>query len=129
MENARMAQMEKEIVEKDKLIWTSMWVIMATSIFAMCALLLFSALCIPEGEWQLVLILGSLIAFLAPCFYALKLEVSVGVYKCKKCGQKIVPTYGQALAAMHRGTTRYLSCPNCGRRTWCKKVIKKEAEK
>jgi DNA-directed RNA polymerase subunit RPC12/RpoP len=79
---------------------------------------------VPEGPWQLVTILGLCLFFLPACFYALKLEVSVGAYKCKNCGHEIVPTYSQALHAMHRGTTRYLKCPNCGKRTWCKKVLK-----
>ena len=26
---------------------------------------------------------------------------------------------------MHRGTTRYLKCPKCHKRTWCKKGLKK----
>ena len=38
---------------------------------------------------------------------------------------EIVPTYAQALNAMHMGTTRYLKCPKCNKRTWCKKVWKK----
>ena len=46
-------------------------------------------------------------------------------YKCKKCGCEIVPTYKEALNAMHMGTTRYLKCPKCKKRTWCKKNIKK----
>ena len=60
-----------------------------------------------------------------PCFYAVKLEVSVGAYKCKNCGYEIVPTYKEAMMAMHRGTTRHLMCPKCNKRTWCKKVLKK----
>jgi DNA-directed RNA polymerase subunit RPC12/RpoP len=79
---------------------------------------------IPEGPWQLVMILSSCVLFLIPCFYALKLEISVGVYKCKKCGNEIVPTYSEALWAMHKGTTRYLKCPKCGKRCWCKKELK-----
>ena len=39
---------------------------------------------------QLITILGICIVFLIPCFFALKLEVSVGVYKCKNCGYEIV---------------------------------------
>ena len=70
-------------------------------------------------------ILGICIVFLIPCFYALKLEVSVGAYKCKNCGYKIVPTYKKALMSMHIGTTRHLKCPKCNKRTWCKKVLKK----
>ena len=117
--------MAKEVERKNKIIWTTMWVIMCVSMTALFAGIFISAFLIPEGIWQLVTILGICIVFLIPCFYALKLEVSVGAYKCKNCGHKIIPTYSEALWAMHRGTTRYLKCPNCKKRTWCKKVLKK----
>ena len=117
--------MAKEAEEKNKIIWTSMWVIMGVSMTALLAGIFVSALLIPEGVLQLITILGICILFLIPCFYALKLEVSVGAYKCKNCGHEIVPTYSEALWAMHRGTTRYLKCPKCNKRTWCKKVLKK----
>ncbi len=55
---------------------------------------------------------------------AVKLEVSVGAYKCKKCGNEFIPTYHDAIWAMHRGTTRYLKCPNCNKKSWCKKILK-----
>ena len=118
-------QMAEELEKKNKTIWISMWGIMIVSIIALLASLFIAAYVIPEGVWQLVTILGACIVFLIPCFYALKLEVSVGAYKCKNCGNEIVPTYSQALMAMHRGTTRYLKCPKCNKKTWCKKVIKK----
>ena len=116
----------KEIEEKNKTIWTTMWAIMTVSIIGLLAGLSASAFLIPAGPWQLVGILGTVIVFLIPCFYALKLEVSVGAYKCKKCDSEILPTYKQALNAPHMGTTRYLHCPNCKRRTWCKKVLVKK---
>ena len=115
----------KEVETKNKIIWTSMWIIMWVSMIALLAGLFLTAFLIPEGPWQLVTILVLCVVFLIPCFYALKLEVSVGAYKCKNCGYEIVPTYKQALNAMHRGTTRYLKCPTCNKRTWCKKVLKK----
>ena len=117
--------MAKDAEEKNKIIWTSMWVIMSVSMTALFAGIFISAFLIPEGVWQLVTILGMCILFLIPCFYALKLEVSVGAYKCKNCGYEIVPTYSEALWAIHRGTTRRLKCPKCNKRTWCKKVLKK----
>ena len=116
--------MAKEVEQKNKIIWTSMWVIMGVSMTALLAGIFISAFLIPEGIWQLIIILGICILFLIPCFYALKLEVSVGAYKCKNCGYEIVPTYSEALWAMHRGTTRHLKCPKCNKRTWCKKIIK-----
>lgn len=122
--NEQIIQMKKEIEQKNKTIWTSMWVIMTVSIIAMLAGIFAATFLITEGPWMVVAVLVICILFLIPCFYALKLEVSVGVYKCKKCGREIAPTYMQALNAMHRGTTRYLKCPDCGKRTWCKKVLK-----
>ena len=115
--------MAKEVESKNKIIWNSMWIIMWVSIIALLTGLFLTAFLIPEGPWQLVAILVLCVVFLIPCFYALKLEVSVGAYKCKNCGHEIVPTYKQALNAMHRGTTRYLKCPKCNKKTWCKKVI------
>ena len=120
-----MLDMAIEIERKNKTIWTSMWAIMIVSMTALFAGIFIAAFLIPEGMWQLVTVIGVCVVFLIPCFYALKLEVSVGAYKCKKCGNEIVPTYSEALWAMHRGTTRYLKCPNCKKRTWCKKVLKK----
>ena len=117
--------MTRELEKKNKTIWSSMWTIMIISITALFAGIFVAAFLIPEGVWQLVTILGVCVMFLIPCIYAVKLEVSVGAYKCKNCGFEIVPTYKQALGAMHLGTTRYFKCPNCNKRTWCKKVLKK----
>ena len=116
--------MAKELDKKNKIIWKCMWVIMGVSIISLLAGLLITALLIPKGVWQVVTIIVLCVVFLIPCFYALKLEVSVGSYKCKNCGHEIVPTYKQALWAMHMGTTRYLKCPKCNKRTWCKKILK-----
>ena len=118
--------MAKELEKKNKTIWSSMWALMIVSIVGLLAGIFIAAFLIPEGVWQLVTILSVCVVFLIPCFYALKLEVSVGAYKCKNCGYEIVPSYMQALNAMHMGTTRYLECPNCGKRTWCKKIINRE---
>ena len=117
-------EMAKEVEQKNRTIWTCMWIIMSVSVTALLAGVLIAALWMPEGVWQLVTIIGTCVLFLIPCFYALKLEVSVGAYKCKNCGHEIVPTYSEALRAMHRGTTRYLKCSKCEKRTWCKKIIK-----
>jgi len=117
--------MAKELEKKNKTIWLSMCAIMIVSMTALLAGIFLAAFLIPEGVWQFVTILGVCIVFLIPCFYAVKLEVSVGAYKCKNCGYEIVPTYKEAMMAMHRGFTRHLMCPKCNKRTWCKKVLKK----
>ena len=118
--------MAKELEKKNKTRWTSMWAIMIVSIIGLLGGICIAAFVVPEGVWQLVTILAVCVVFLIPCFYALKLEVSVGAYKCKHCGYEIVPSYTQALNAMHMGTTRYLMCPKCNKRSWCKKVIHRD---
>ena len=117
--------MAKELEKKNKTIWSSMWAIMIVSMTALIAGIFIAAFLIPEGVWQLVTILCVCGLFLIPCFYALKLEVSVGAYKCQNCGYEIVPTYKEVMMAKHRGFTRHLLCPKCNKRTWCKKVLKK----
>ena len=117
--------MAKELENKNKTIWSSMWALMTVSLITLIAGIFIAAFLIPEGIWQLVTILGVCVVFLIPCIYAVKLEVSVGAYKCKNCGYEIVPTYKEAMMSMHRGTTRHLLCPKCNKRTWCKKVLKK----
>lgn len=116
--------LSKELENRNQTIWTAMWVIMAVSMIALFGGIFLVAFLVPEEVWQVVAVLGLCVVFLIPCFYALKLEVSVGAYKCKKCGQEVVPTYSEALWAMHMGFTRHLRCPHCGKRTWCKKVLK-----
>ena len=117
--------MAKELEQKNKTVWRSMCVLMIVSITGLLGGISVAALLIPEGVWQLITILAVTVLFLVPCFYALKLEVSVGAYKCKNCGNEIVPTYMEALNAMHMGFTRYLKCPKCNKRSWCKKVLKR----
>ena len=117
--------MAKELEKKNKTIWSSMWAIMIISITVLIAGIFIAAFLIPAGVWQLVTILCVCVVFLITCIYAVKLEVSVGAYKCQNCGYEIVPTHKEAMSAMHRGFTRHLLCPKCNKRTWCKKVIKK----
>lgn len=114
----------QELERKNKIIWTAMYVIICVSLLALILGVLIVAFFIPKGIWQFIVMLGIIILFLTPCFYALKLEISVGVYQCKKCGHELVPKYSEALLSMHIGTTRYLKCPNCNKKTWCKKIIK-----
>jgi len=59
--------------------------------------------------------------------YCLRIEQVVGFYQCSHCNHKHVPTYSAVFWAMHIGRTRYLKCPKCGKRTWNKKVLNKEA--
>ena len=122
-EEELLLKIAKEVEEKNRIIWRNMWTIMFASMIGLFIGIFMVAFLMPEGILQGIIILALCILFLPPCFYALKLEVSVGYYKCKHCGHEIVPTYSEALWAMHCGTTRYLLCPNCNKKSWAKKVV------
>ena len=59
-------------------------------------------------------------------FIAVGIEQKVGYYECQKCRHRHVPTYWQTNLAPHMGRTRYMRCPECGERSWQKKVLTQE---
>ena len=75
---------------------------------------------------RIVLIVSAFILFLLMCFFLIRIEQVTGYYECKHCHHRYVPTYMQANMAMHFGRTRYMKCPNCGKKSWQKKVLSKD---
>ncbi len=73
---------------------------------------------------RILMIAAGFIPFVIGVAYAIKIEQIAGFYKCKSCQHKFVPTYTQTLFSMHFGRTRYMKCPKCGKKSWCKKILK-----
>lgn len=118
-------ELTKKEIEKDKLILKSMWIFLTVMLIFFLIICLLASIYMPEGPLQLVVIIGSVFVLLIGCFSCLKLEVEAGYYECKKCHHRHKPEYGKVLCTMHFGTTRYLKCPECGNKSWSKKVLKK----
>ena len=53
------------------------------------------------------------------------LERDAGVYECKHCGERFVPTMKAYIFAPHMPTSRRLKCPKCGKKSYCKKRLSK----
>ena len=62
--------------------------------------------------------------YLLCMFAALKLDAVAGYQECKNCHHKFKPSFKTIFFAQHMGYTRRLKCPKCGKKTWCKKVMK-----
>ena len=96
-----------------------------------CVLVLLAA-CIVAGyvqleEWKrVIIVIAGLVPLIIALPFMLKIEQVAGYYECKECGHRYVPTLKQINLSMHMGRTRYLKCPNCGKKSWQKKVISKE---
>ena len=72
------------------------------------------------------LVLAGLVPLLVATPFMLRIEQTAGYYACAKCGHKYIPTYTSVFVAMHLGRTRYMRCPECGKRGWHKKVLRKD---
>ncbi len=51
------------------------------------------------------------------------LEMEAGTFECKHCKHRFVPTVGAYIAGPHSITTRYLRCPECGKKSYCKRRL------
>jgi transcriptional regulator with XRE-family HTH domain/DNA-directed RNA polymerase subunit RPC12/RpoP len=74
--------------------------------------------------WTVVIIVISLLILIAEAVLCVRFEWRAGVYVCPNCGEKIKTTFPAVLFSMHAGTTRYLRCPKCHQKGWCKKKLK-----
>ena len=79
-----------------------------------------------ETASRIVLIVSGVAVTVAGILFALKLEQVAGFYRCAACGHCHIPSFKTVLLAMHCGTTRYLKCPACGKKTWNRKVLHKD---
>ena len=110
-------------ISKNKMLIRDVWVISITSFMFYVMIILISATLLEEGILLNERVFGSTTILIGVVFYVFFLEVSTGYYECKHCHHKYVPTYFAAFLAFHVGFTRYLKCPECGKKSWSKKIM------
>ena len=74
--------------------------------------------------WRIGLIVLGCLELLVGFYFCLCIEKDAGFYECEHCHHKHIPTFKQILWSMHLGRTRYMQCPECGKKSWQKKVVK-----
>ena len=118
--------MIKQKEQADKRLAAAEVFIGITATIVLFALVFVAAFVQMETWLKIALIVSGFILFLAGCFYALRIEQVAGYYMCKHCKHSYVPTYKAVSMAMHMGRTRYMCCPQCGKKSWQKKVFHKD---
>lgn len=89
--------------------------------------LVFLATFVQMASWLRVALLALGFAlFFAGCFYALRIEQVAGYFACKECGHRYVPTYKAVNMAPQMFGIRYMKCPECGKKSWQKKVLSRK---
>ena len=122
----QLLELVKQKEEADKRL---LFVEIIIGIFAIAVML---GLCViaayaPIEDWlRITLIIIGFVPVLVLTPFMLKIEQTAGYYECKECHHKYIPAYKSVFVSMHMGRTRYMKCPECGKRSWQKKVISKD---
>ena len=119
--------MRREVEEKNRqMLRTEFWIAFPGVIAGL--VIVFVASFIEMPTWlRIMLIVFALVIILTVAFVAVGIEQKAGYYECQHCQHRYVPTYWRTNLAMHLGRTRYMKCPECGKHSWQKKVLAKEA--
>jgi len=125
MEN-KLIEMAKQKQQADKRL-LSLEIFVGVLLTIVMFTLIVIASFVQMKDWlRVVLILIGFIPFLIAAPFMIRIEQIAGYYQCQNCGHKYVPKYNSVFWAMHMGRTRYMKCPNCGKRSWQKKILTKD---
>ena len=95
-------------------------------IIVIASLIIGVSLCLIAGyvvvdDWVRYVLIGISIAIIfGGCMLACYFDNESGIFECKHCGEKFVPTLGAYIMGIHTPTRRYLKCPHCNKKSWCK---------
>ncbi len=118
--------MKREIEEKNRQMLKTEFLIGFPATIAGLALAFVASFVEMQGWLRTALIALALVILFAVAFIAVGIEQKAGYYECRNCRHRYVPTYWQTNLAPHKGRTRYMKCPECGKHSWQKKVLTKE---
>ncbi|HNZ97934.1 helix-turn-helix transcriptional regulator [Ruminococcus sp.] len=94
-----------------------------TGILAGCTLILVSGVFNME-TWQRGLLLAiGIIVMIGGIAVAAIEDMTAGTYECKYCGTRFVPSAASYLFGVHTITRRSLTCPKCGKRSYCRRRL------
>ncbi len=124
-EKALLEMVKKEEMQNKKLMMYEN-VIGFSSTLSFLIQVLVAVFFVKNTTAQILLLILAFAFLIVGVSFALKIEAETGYYECQKCHNKYVPKYSSVYFAMHLGTTRYMKCPKCGKKSWQKKVMSKE---
>ncbi len=118
-------EMTKQKEESDKRLLHLEILVGLLCIIVMLALCAFASFVEMEEWLRVALILIGVVSIIIAIPFMIKIEQTAGYYECAECGHRYIPEYKSVFMAMHYGTTRYMRCPECNKKSWQKKVLTK----
>ena len=98
-------------------------VVVFLTLLSGCAMILIAGLSDITASIRAVLILLSLIVIFGGIGVAAALDMRQAVFECPKCKKRFMPTKTAYIMGMHTLSKRWLRCPHCGKKSWCKRVF------
>ena len=93
------------------------------TIISACALIMVAGVFDMEVWQRILLIVIAIVDMVGGIAVAATLEMRSGTFECKHCKTRFVPTAAAYVAGAHSLTTRYLKCPECGKKSFCKRRL------
>ena len=121
-------EMKKQKEEADKRLLRIEIVLIGVSIAFFISILLI--ICFVQMPlWAKILIgIGGFIQLMISAVICFRIEQKAGYYECQECHHTFIPTFAQATLAPHIGRKKYMKCPSCKKKSYCKKVISKNED-
>lgn len=120
--------MKQEVEEKNRQMLRMEYWLSYPALIAGLAMVLVAAF-IEMPVWLRILLTGfALVIIFTVALIAVGIEQTAGYYEFQNCHHRYIPTYRQTILAMHKGRTRYMKCPECGKRSWQKKLSQKKTK-
>ena len=118
-----LVEMVKQKEESDKRLLDIEIVLMAISITFFIAIIAIVSF-VDMPLWAKIVIgIGGFIQLLASTLICFRIEQKAGYYECQNCHETFIPTFKQSSFALHMGRKKYMKCPCCGEKGYCKKVL------
>ncbi len=118
--------LRQEVEEKNRQMLNMEYLVAGPATIAGIVLCFIAAFVeMPKGL-RIGLITFAIVLIVAVAFVAVGIEQKAGYYECLECHDRHVPTYWQTNLAPHKGRSRYMKCPVCGKWSYQKKVLTKE---
>ena len=100
-------------------------IIAVVTLVAGFTLILFAKYMEMDTWLKIVLVVMGFIIICLGIGIACALEKDAGVYECRHCGERFVPTMKAYIFAPHMLLSRRMKCPKCGKKSYCKKRLSK----
>jgi len=123
---ANLLAMKRELEANNRFLLRMEYVVGFGGTIAYLALLFAGCCLVKERPWQIALIALAIAMFAVAIGFGMRIERSVGYYRCAKCGHRYVPNALPFWFSMHIGRTRFMKCPHCGAWSWQRKVLSVE---